>query len=189
MIADVTGHGLGAALIMTAARAFVRALCGASSDPSNILAVANRLLSHDLENGNFLSFLLAAFDPESRTLEYSSAGHDPPLCYRPSNGEFAELDSTGPLLGIVDGMDFGLGGPIPLEAGDILVFMTDGLFECMNAERRDDEFGKDFVCDIIRGHSAESADAIMNALTGAANAWSENQPPRDDITIVVVKVR
>ena len=187
IIADVTGHGLGAALIMTSARAFTRALCGSMSNPSNILAAANGLLAKDLESGNFLSFLLAAFDKEGKTLEYASAGHDPPLCYRPGADQFAELESTGPLLGIVDGMEFGLGGPLPLEPGDVLLFMTDGLFECMNPNEQ--TMGKDRVRDVVRAHSKESATAIAEALLKSVDEWTEGRPPRDDVTIVVVKVK
>ena len=187
IIADVTGHGLGAALVMTAARAFTRALCKTQSDPSVILAGANHLLSHDLEDGNFLSFLLAAIDPDKGILEYASAGHDPPFCYRPSTDQFAELESTGPLLGILDGMEFGLGGPLPLETGDVLVFMTDGLFECMN--ETEETFGKDRLCAVIRVAREQTAQQILDALLSATNDWTAGRPPRDDITVVVVKVR
>jgi sigma-B regulation protein RsbU (phosphoserine phosphatase) len=186
IIADVTGHGLGAALVMTAARAFSRALCKTQSDPAAVLAGANHLLAHDLEDGNFLSFLLAAIDPNKGILEYASAGHDPPFCYRPSTGQFAELESTGPLLGIVDGMEFGLGGPLKLETADVLVFMTDGLFECMNTA--EETFGKERLCEVIRKNHAANAQAILTALLDATSAWTEGRPPRDDITVVVAKV-
>jgi serine phosphatase RsbU (regulator of sigma subunit) len=186
VIADVTGHGLGAALVMTAARAFVRAACGGESDPGKVLAVCNNLLAQDLDAGNFLSLCLAAFDPAARTLQYSSAGHDPPLLYRPSENTFAELESTGPLLGIVPGMDFAVSDELPLQPGDVLLFMTDGLFECMNDA--EETFGKERLKDIVRAHAAESASAILTALLAATSAWTGGQPPRDDITVVVVKV-
>lgn len=187
IVADVTGHGLGAALVMTAARAFVRALGVAQSDPAQIVGAVNNLLEKDLEAGNFLSLCLAAFDPETLSLSYASAGHDPPLVYRPGEDAFVELESTGPLLGIMAGMEFGLGGPLQLAAGDILVFMTDGLFECMN--ENDETYGKDRLRDTIREHSKSGAETIVNALLEKADAWTGKRPPRDDITLVVVKVK
>jgi phosphoserine phosphatase RsbU/P len=186
VVADVTGHGLGAALVMTAARAFLRALCGTESDPGKIVSFGNDLLEKDLDSGNFLSLCLAAFDPESGALHYTSAGHDPPLAYRPGDDAFAELESTGPLLGIVQGMEFGVAGPMPLIAGDILVFMTDGLFECMNAS--DETFGKDRLKDVIRANKDNTSAEILAALLKASEDWTGNLPPRDDITVVVVKV-
>jgi phosphoserine phosphatase RsbU/P len=186
IIADVTGHGLGAALVMTSARAFLRALCAAESSPEKILAASNNLLEHDLENGNFLSLCLAAFDAKGLSLEYASAGHDPPLVFRPGENNFAELESTGPLLGILPGAEFSIGGPLPLQKDDVLLFMTDGLFECMNAA--DETFGKDRVAEVLRANATGTAEGILAALLAAADNWTERRPPRDDITAVVVKV-
>jgi serine phosphatase RsbU (regulator of sigma subunit) len=185
IIADVTGHGLGAALLMTSARAFVRALCATEKDPARILSAANNLLEQDLENGNFLSLCLAAFDPQTLMLEYASAGHDPPMVYRPAENSFAELESTGPLLGILPGAEFANGGPLPLQKGDVLLFMTDGLFECMNDSG--ETMGKERVADVLRAHAASDAESILAALLAAADAWTADQPPRDDITLVVAK--
>ncbi|MCY3022039.1 MAG: SpoIIE family protein phosphatase [Planctomycetota bacterium] len=186
VIADVTGHGLGAALVMTAARAFVRAWCGTESDPGKILGGCNNLLEKDLDAGNFLSLCLAAFDPRRGTLAYASAGHDPPLVYRSTEDGFSELESTGPLLGVAEGMEFGVSGPVPLLCGDVLLFMTDGLFECMN--ERDETFGKERLKEIIRARSNDSAADILGALLEATRAWTAGKPPRDDITVVVVRV-
>lgn len=186
IIADVTGHGLGAALIMTAARAFVRALCGVDGDPGRIAARSNDLLEKDLENGNFLSFCLAAFSVDGRTLHYVSAGHEPPLVYRPSERQFATLDSTGPLLGILPGAEFAVGGPLDLQKDDVILFMTDGLFECMNAS--DETLGIERVKQTLEQQAAQSAAGILDALLAQADEWTAGNPPRDDITVVVVKI-
>jgi len=186
IIADVTGHGLGAALIMTAARAFVRALCGSDGDPGRIASRSNDLLEKDLENGNFLSFCLAAFSIDGRTAHYVSAGHEPPLVYRPSQRQFATLDSTGPLLGILPGAEFAVGGPLNLEKDDVLLFMTDGLFECMNSN--DETLGIERVKETLERQAGLSAAGILDALLAQADGWTAGNPPRDDITVVVVKI-
>lgn len=186
IVADVTGHGLGAALIMTAARAYLRALCEAHGDPAKVLAAANALLSRDLKDGNFLSLCLAVFDPEKGEIRFASAGHDPPLVYRPSEDVFAELDSTGPLLGVLPEADFEVIGPLPAQPGDVMVFMTDGLFECMDAG--EETFGKVRVQETVRATARKSAGEILDALLAAADRWTGGRPPRDDITLVVVKI-
>jgi len=186
LVADVTGHGLGAALIMTGARACVRSLCTAASDPAQVLSAANNMLAKDLDGGNFLSLCLTVLDPRDGTLRYSSAGHDPPLFYRPSAPDFMELDSTGPLLGIVENMAFHAAGPFKLQSGDVLLLMTDGLFECMNAA--EETFGKERIKEILKLNRERNAQEILAALLAAADIWTGGQPPRDDITAVVVKV-
>ena len=186
VVADVTGHGLGAALIMTAARAFLRGVCCRQSDPAVLLETCNDLLEKDLEAGNFLSLCLAAFDNGDCTLQYSSAGHDPPLVYRPAEDTFVELESTGPLLGIVPGSSFEVSPRLPLQQGDVLLFMTDGLFECMSLEQ--ETFGKDRLKDVVRRSVAQSSKVILSELLAATSQWTGGQPQRDDITAVVVKV-
>ena len=186
VIADVTGHGLGAALVMTGARAYIRALCEANAEPGKLVSHANDLLEKDLEGGNFLSLCVAVFDPRTGVLSYTSAGHDPPLLYRPGEDAFAELDSTGPLLGILPGTQFEARGPLPLRSGDVLVLMTDGLFECMNAN--DETFGKERLRNLIRARAKDAAGDILAALLDAASDWTAGRPPQDDITLVVVKV-
>ncbi|MGD0090559.1 MAG: GAF domain-containing SpoIIE family protein phosphatase [Planctomycetota bacterium] len=185
-IADVTGHGLGAALVMTAARAYIRALCETDTEPAKLVSHANDLVEKDLEGGNFLSLCVAVFDPGAGALTYASAGHDPPLIYRPGENVFAELDSTGPLLGILPGMQFEARGPLPLQSGDVLVFMTDGLFECMNAN--EETFGKERLKEVIRARAQDSAAAILAALLQATADWTAGRPQRDDITVVVARV-
>jgi phosphoserine phosphatase RsbU/P len=187
IVADVTGHGLGAALIMTSARGFLRALCLSETDPGKIAARGNDLLERDLENGNFLSLCLAIFSSDGRTLHYASAGHEPPLICRPGETEFATLDSTGPLLGVLPGMEFGVGGPLPLQSGDVILFMTDGLFECMNANN--ETLGIERVKAVLRAQEASSSQEILKALLRATEEWAAGEPRRDDITAVVVKVK
>jgi len=185
-IADVSGHGLGSALIMTSARAYVRSQAMLLSDPGKILRDVNNLLERDLENGNFLSLCLAVFDPAKGELHFASAGHDAPMLFRPGERQFAELLSTGPLLGILPNAEYGVAGPFKLFLGDVLVFMTDGLFECMNP--RDETFGKERVQDIVAANAEKSAAEILEALMDGAARWTEGAPQSDDVTLVIVKV-
>jgi serine phosphatase RsbU (regulator of sigma subunit) len=96
------------------------------------------------------------------------------------------LLSTGPLLGIIPNAEYGIAGPFKLYENDVLVFMTDGLFECMND--KDETFGKDRVQEVIAAHASKSAKEILDALFAAAAAWIGSAPERDDVTLVVVKI-
>lgn len=186
LIGDVTGHGVGAAMIMTAARAMIRSLAQAGHTPDKVLTLTNNMLEKDLEEGKFLSLCYGVFAPGGRQFSYTSAGHEPPLIYRPSEKTWVELESTGLLLGIIPDMEFPLAGPFDLEAGDIFVFFTDGLFEAMNA--KEETFGMDRMKALVEAHAADGAQALTDRLLAAMNDFTGGLPQRDDVTLVVVKV-
>ena len=84
------------------------------------------------------------------------------------------------------GAEFAVGGPLDLQKDDVLLFMTDGLFECMN--QSDETFGIERVKDTLERSASGSAQAILDGLLAAADAWANGVTQRDDITVVVVKV-
>ena len=92
VIGDATGHGMGAALFVFIARATFKALLTRSSDLEDIVRTMNDLLEADSDDGRFLTFFFGVFDRRTRTLSFTSAGHDPPLIYRASRDEFVDRD-------------------------------------------------------------------------------------------------
>ncbi len=185
VIADVVGHGIGAALLMATARAFLRALGLMDQDPAKVLFSLNNLLARDLDAGRFVTLLYGILDPEARTLVYSSAGHDAPLHYRAATDDFLELDSTGLPLGIMADMDFPTAEPVKFGPGDSIVFTTDGVWEAPNAEG--DAFGRDRMKDAIRGARTGDAHGISGAVHDALMGFLGEMKPKDDVTMVVVK--
>jgi hypothetical protein len=189
VIADVTGHGLGAALLSVAARACLRALAETETHPSNLIAAANRLLVHDLRDGTFLSLLLVVFDPSTGTLTYVSAGHPAPLLLRPKDNSFWAGDSTGPLLGILPDATFTARTPPAPETGDVVLLLTDGIPETTDAagEALGEKRVRDLTLRAAKKNQARAAD-ILDALLTETDAHLAGRPPADDRTAVVIRV-
>lgn len=185
VVADVVGHGIGAALLMATSRAFLRALGLTEQDPAKVLFSLNNLLARDLDAGRFVTLLYGILDPGTRTLVYSSAGHDSPTLYRAATDDFVELDSTGLPLGIMADMDFPNADPIPLGPGDILALTTDGVWEAPNAEG--EAFGRDRMQLAMRGAKGRDSQAVVGGVHDALMGFLGAMKPKDDVTLVVVK--
>ncbi len=185
-VGDVSGHGVGPALLMAEARAFLRACAQGEADVSRILARVNRLLFDDIRDDNFITLLLARLEPGGRSLVYASAGHAAGYLLDAAGQVKASLPSTGVPLGIDPDSDFPLGQEVPLDPGDILLFLTDGV-----AEARDPEghtFGDRRAADVVRVYRDCPAQQIVYNLYHAVRAFSRNEPQVDDITATVLKV-
>jgi DNA-binding NarL/FixJ family response regulator len=188
VIGDASGHGFGPALLaaVTHASLHTLALAGKLVDLGAMLDASNRLLCEDAGDGLFVTLLFARFDPATRTLTYSNAGHQPGLILDPAGAVRARLDSTGLPLGLMPGETFPTAPPVALADGDLVLFVTDGLLDATSPE--DAPFGMDRALEIVRNHRGRSAQEIANALCGAARAFCQGKPHHDDITAAVVNV-
>lgn len=184
-IADVSGHGIGAALIMAGTRAYLRALTKMSTDPAVILNALNQELYNDLGNNHYVTLMMARIDPEKKMLEYASAGHVPAFLVNGS-GEPVALKSTGIPLGWIKDYKFEKSEPVPLNQGSLVVFITDGLSEAHAAD--DTEFGYERILDVIRTHRSEPAQMIANLLYEKVCSHVGNAFQEDDITSVICKL-
>ena len=134
LIADVSGHSVASGLIMTSARAAIRLLAKQEPEPATVLEQLNNELYHDLEQtGSFFSMFLMVLDIEARTIDYASAGHNPPLAYRGDGEDVISLDPTGPLIGITPDIHFDQ-RQLPIKPSDALVLYTDGVIEARDAQ-------------------------------------------------------
>lgn len=186
-IGDVSGHGIGSALLMVELRAFLRAFMRQTSDIGEILSLTNNALVSDLEQDRFATLILCCVHPDTRTLEYTSAGHTPGFILDSKGTLKRTLDSTDIPLGFLPEHAFTRSGPITLEDGDILALLTDGITD---AERPDqDSFGVDRALDFIRQHRHETAQEIVTGLYEAVREFSDGLPQVDDITAVVCKIK
>jgi phosphoserine phosphatase RsbU/P len=185
-IGDVSGHGLGPALLMASARASLRALARSSAEPGEILARANDALAEDTGGERFVTLLLAALDPATGSLSYASAGHSG--CYQlDASGEVkARLASTGPPLGVIPGAEFRAGPALELAAGDALLLLTDGVAEACAPDGC--PFGLARALAVVRAYRADPARRVIDNLYHAVRAFAHNRPQVDDITAVVAKV-
>lgn len=185
VIADVSGHGVGPSLIMASARAMLRVMAEAGSEPHEILSLLSETIYADLKESLFITFFIAALDPERHELVFANAGHGPVLHYRKQDDEFSTLDATGLPVGVLEKNDYPPSEPIPLAPGDCLLLMTDGAFELPDAQG--EQFGVDRIQQLIRENSRRSAKELVETLRRAVTAFDPNRLPPDDVTLLVLK--
>jgi sigma-B regulation protein RsbU (phosphoserine phosphatase) len=185
VIADVTGHGVGPALLMATTRAYLRALAQSHADVGRLLTLANRALADDAGAERNVSLLLGHLDAPARSFTYASAGHQPGYVLSPGGAVKAELLSTGWPLGIMPDTDFITTSPIRLEPGDVVFLYTDGIVEAPSPAGT--LFGRDRALSIVRAHRSQRARDIVEALRRAVQEHAQDRPQQDDLTVIVVK--
>ncbi len=188
VIGDASGHGFGPALLAAVVHASLRtqALTGLPIDISTMLATSNLLLCEDSEDDQFVTLLFARLDPGKRSLTYSNAGHPPGYILDLVGTVKGHLPGTGMPLGTLPQESYPTPPPVALAAGDLVLFITDGIMEVMSPE--DTQFGIERVLEVVRRLRHHSAQAIAEGLCGAALAFSLGGLQRDDATAVVIKV-
>ncbi|MGJ0506009.1 MAG: PAS domain S-box protein [Methylocystis sp.] len=188
IVADVSGHNVGAALIMTEVRSMVRARAREPgiTPPAQVLHDLNDLLYDDLTRAElFITMFSCRFEPESRTLRFGSAGHNPALLLRAEAADCLELDADGMVLGAKRGVAFE-DRRITLGAGDRLLLYTDGVTEAQDAEGA--FFGLSRLCDSFIAHRREPPERIMTAILHDVRAFCGATPLSDDVAVVVLEV-
>ena len=185
-VGDVTGHGIAAALLMTGARALLRNRANQPGSLSELMREVNDHLTEDTPVGRFMTLFYLVIDAQARSVRWANAGHDPPMLYDPATDGFDELGGGGIPLGIEVPWRYEEYRRDRLEAGQIIVIGTDGIWEAVN--RRDQQFGKDALRRIIRERAEASAAEIQHAVIAALTEFRQGLPQADDVTLVVVKM-
>jgi sigma-B regulation protein RsbU (phosphoserine phosphatase) len=184
VIADVSGKGTPASLLMASVHASVRALAG-TAEPARLVERLNGFLFASTQAGRFVTLFYAELDAASGRLAYVNAGHVPPFRLA-ADGTPSRLAEGGPALGILDDSAYDV-GEVSLRPGDVVAMVTDGVTEANSANET--EFGDERVGEVLRRLSAESASAILEGLVGAVNEWANGVGCSDDLTAVVLKAR
>ena len=185
-IGDVSGHGVGPALLMAETRALLRAFAQTHTDVSVILGLVNRVLTSDIEGDRFITLILAKLDPTRHTMVYASAGHQTGYLLNSAGAVKQALASTGYPLGILKEADFPASEEIPLQPEDMVMLVTDGIVEARAPDGT--VFGWQRTVDIVRVYRQATAGQIVDNLYYAVRAFSQNLPQFDDITAAVIKV-
>ncbi len=187
VVADASGHGVGAALLMTTARALLRQRAAMTGDLARIVSDVNQELFRDVqESGRFMTLFLLAIDPTTKTLRWVRGGHDPAIFYDAAANTFSELAGEGMALGVDNNfefMEFSREGWTP---GSIIIVGTDGIRETHNEQG--EMFGLDRLHQVVQTHSSQPAIAIQDAVIAALRTFQGDAPQEDDITLVVVKL-
>ena len=185
VIADVSGHSVGAALIMVETRSVLRAQFRFTDSTGDILAVLNNLLYEDLTRAElFISMFYIKYNAGTQLLTYSSAGHNQPILSRQGQA-CVELDAEGLILGIKKDVDFEE-KTIRLQKDDLLVIYTDGITEAQNESG--ELFGAERLCALIQEVHMEEANAVMERILSEVTIFCNSNSLEDDISLIVMKV-
>jgi serine phosphatase RsbU (regulator of sigma subunit) len=185
-IGDVSGHGVGAALLMAEARITFLAERLVEPGAAQILTRLNNLLHDDLDQaGHFITACCATFDAENRELKYANAGHPPALLLRAGEPSCTIIEADGALLGINRQSAFAE-IKLKMQTGDIIVFYTDGLTETRSSTG--EMFGRDRLADAIAAHRGDDPEVLIGRVLATLDRFAGATPREDDLTIVVMKL-
>lgn len=185
VIGDVTGHGVGAALLMASVRAVLRDRCCEPVSLGELLGRLNQILCRDSDYEYFMTMQIAIIDTEGGRYTFANAGHDASIIYRPATGSFDEVQKGGVPLGVLEETTYEDYPVTGLCEGDVVVFGTDGVWEMRAVST--EMFGKDRLRDVMRQNAGKTAAEIRDAIDSALVQFRGDLPVEDDVTFVVVK--
>lgn len=184
-VGDVSGHGIGSALLMSSVRAMLRTSVVGREPPGRAMERANRLLCEDVHDGTFMTLILLTVQACSGTVRWVNAAHDPALLYCRDSDAFLATGGTEVAIGIDAGWRF-TEQQLKLPAGDFVLAMgTDGIWETEDGAGA--PFGRARFRELVRAHAAESAAEACRAIMAEVAQFRGDQPLRDDSALVVVK--
>ncbi|PYJ15547.1 MAG: hypothetical protein DME94_06235 [Verrucomicrobia bacterium] len=187
-IADVSGKGVPASLIMAICRSVLRAEAARNPSPADVLRNVNRQLYPDIKEDMFISMAYLILDHHRDSITLARAGHDAPLLYKQQSQTVTPVKSPGMVVGIDSGNVFDrltVDFAISLERDDCLVLYTDGVTETLNAE--EDEFGLDRVIQAVRARANDGAQAIVKKIIQDVRDFTGSLPQNDDITLIAIR--
>lgn len=186
VVGDVTGHGIGPALLMAETRAYLRVLAKNREDPAEILTRTNLVLAEDVGSERYVTLFMARLNQERKAICYANAGHLPGYILSPEGEPRAILKRTGPPLGLRSQAEYPSHEEIALNPGELILLLTDGFEEALSPA--DELFGMQRVLDVIRKHRHEPARQIVERMHEAFQQFTNGAAQSDDLTMVVVKV-
>lgn len=190
VVADVSGKGVAAGLLMAMCRSLLRALALSHESPSKVLGAVNRYLFPDIREDMFISLNYGVLDPEAGRMVFARAGHDPALIFRKATGWVEVLRPRGLALGIDQGEVFERVTEdcvVDMESGDCVLFFTDGVKEAMNAD--EEEFGMERLSKVFCEAAVLGAEEIVKRVQEAVGKFSGEGAQMDDVTLVAIEKR
>jgi len=184
VIGDVTGHGVGAALLMASARAVLRANAPHQDSATKVLSAVNRQLSADSTGGRSLTLFYLQLEADNRTIDWISAGHETALIYDPATDNFTMLEGEDIPLGIDAEWAFS-GQTATLPNGSVLVAYTDGIREAHNDAG--EQYGLERLKKVIRDSHARGSAAVLDAILAELATYRGKTKAHDDVSLLVIK--
>jgi phosphoserine phosphatase RsbU/P len=184
VIADATGKGVPAALLVTTLQACLRAYLESNLSLEELMRRVNRVILRSSTENKFITFFIGILEPHSKKLEIVNAGHYPPLIAR--NGNLMKLSNTGVLLGCFESAVF-VRKEYFLESHDVLVMFTDGITEANNA--KGESYGDERLEKIITENCSKTAHELKEVIYKDVKVFEDGAEQTDDITMLIVKVK
>ena len=186
-LADVTGHGIGSALLAAACRAYARSSFGARPGLPAALEHLNHALGADLPAGRFVTFVAAICGPDAPQVEMLSAGHGPLFVYSRADDRLTTLNAQAVPLGVLPFFRADAPASLLLQSGDLVLLATDGFFEWEN--EHGEPFGIERMGDVIRATRDRPAAEMIAALHESVLRFAQGTKQQDDLTAVIIKRR
>jgi len=183
VIADVSGKGVPAALVMATFRALLRTQARGGASPARTAAAVNRLLKQSSVSRAFVTGVYGILEPASGRFTYVNCGHLAPLLVRRRGGT-AELEASGPLLGVFERARFA-SRSVTMAPGDTLVMFTDGVVEA--TDRRDEEYGPRRLAAVVRAGQRTAIPALLEQVLRATREHAASPTFDDDFTLAIVR--
>jgi len=183
-IADVSGKGTGASLLMANLQAVLHALIDSELSLVEVVSKINNLIHRNTNYDKFITFFFGILDVEEKSFTYVNAGHNPPVWMK-QDGSMKLLETGGLILGMMPNVPFQQEN-ILLDTGDWIVMFTDGITEAVNID--DEEFEEHRLENVVRQNRFKSAEEMKEEILSAVRAFSEGTPQGDDITLLNLKV-
>lgn len=187
VVADVSGHGIGPALLMATTRALLHGAQDRGLSLGELLSHVNVQLSDDVSRGHFVTLFALGIEADSNRIHWAGAGHDAALLYESAARRFSELPAHDIPLAIDDGWHYTNAGEREIAPGDVVIIGTDGIWEAANPEG--ERFGKSRLKSFVAEHAGETAEAIGDGLLAELTRFRDGARQTDDITVAVVKRR
>ena len=188
MIADVSGKGVPAGLLMAMCRSSLRSVAQGKPSPAEVLSAVNRQLFPDIREDMFISMAFFILDELSGRVTMARAGHDPALWYRHGSKAVEQLRTPGMALGVDGGSVFERvikDHEIQLETGDCLLLHTDGVREALND--KEEEFGMDRMSASFKESGMLGAQSVLDRMQEELGQFTGEGPQMDDITLVAIE--
>ena len=182
VIADVSGKGVGAALLMAAFQASIRTLVKSEESPASLMAHLNNVMFENSPPNKYITVFYGELDTRLHTFEYVNAGHNPSIFVKPDGYQF--LQAGGPVVGIIANAQY-KAQQISLDSGDLLFLYTDGITEALDAEEK--EFGEDGVLKVITENRSAGVEDLALTLERQIREFTHGAPPLDDSTLIFVR--
>ena len=184
-IADVAGKGVAASLLMSSVQMALRVDSATTPHPNQLVQNLNQVLNEVTDTGRYVTLFYGKLDVAQSELEFTNAGHLPPLLLRRRSPEPTFLEVGGTVVGLFEQSQYDA-ARVRLEKGDVLVLYTDGITE--TTDSTGEQFSVDRLTALVRDHASEVAQELVKTILEAVSRFRGDKDLEDDLTLVVIKI-